>query len=173
MESNLLQEAVSGDSKALSLLINKYKDIAFNIAIGIVKNREDAKDIVQDSFLKVLEGIHKFRNESKFSTWLYRIVYNESLGFAKRRRATEDINNYAIHEVENPDNLEADEYQVLYKVIEQLNETDQSLIRLFYLGEKSVKEIHEITNLSISNIKVILHRARKKMLDRLEYETKR
>ena len=175
MESKILREAISGDSGALSLLIDKYKDIAFNLALGIVKNREDAKDITQDSFLKVLENIHKFRNESKFTTWFYKIVYNQSIGFMQRRIKMEisDINNSKVHQQKMIAECEVDEYEELYQIIDQLDESERNLIQLFYLGEKSLKEIHQVTNLSISNIKVILHRARKKMFDNMPYEATR
>lgn len=133
MESNLLQEAITGDSNALSLLIDRYKEIAFNLALGIVKNREDAKDIVQDSFLKVLENIHKFRNESKFTTWLYRIVYNQSIGFVKRKTKLEiiDINNSKVHQYAYINDSKGKEYENLYKIIDQLDDTERNLIQLF------------------------------------------
>ena len=89
MNSDIINKAVNGDTKALTTLINDYKDIAYNLAYTMVGNREDAKDIVQDSFLRVLGNIGKFRNESGFSTWLYRIVYNESLSFLKRNKITQ------------------------------------------------------------------------------------
>ena len=85
MEPQIIKKAISGDSEALTKLIDKYKDIAYNLALSIVKNGDDAKDITQDSFLKVLENINRFRSDSKFSTWLYRIVYNQSIGFAKKK----------------------------------------------------------------------------------------
>ena len=58
MGSNIIKRAISGDPEALSSLINSHRDIAYNLAISIVKNREDARDITQESFLKVLERIH-------------------------------------------------------------------------------------------------------------------
>jgi RNA polymerase sigma factor (sigma-70 family) len=175
MESKILREAISGDSEALSILIDKYKDIAFNLALGIVRNKEDAKDITQDSFLKVLENIHKFRNESKFTTWLYRIVYNQSIGFKKRSLKIEfhDINTIDVHQQPMQIECEIEEYAELYQIIDQLEDSERNIIQLFYLGEKSLKEIHQITELSIPNIKVILHRSRRKMFDKISYEARR
>lgn len=173
MDSQVLRDAISGDSNALSCLIDKYKDIAFNLAIGIVKNSEDAKDIMQDCFLKVLENIHKFRNESKFSTWLYKIVYNQSIGFVQRKGKLEigDISNNLIHQHRQENENRIDKYEELYRAIDQLADSELNLIQLFYLAEKSLKEIHQITGLSVSNIKVTLYRARKKLSEKLEYET--
>jgi RNA polymerase sigma-70 factor (ECF subfamily) len=169
MDSQILRDAISGDRDALSSLINKYKDIAFNLAISIVKNQEDAKDIIQESFLKVLENIHKFRNDSKFSTWLYKIVYNQSIGLVQKKGKMEfqDFSKDSIaHQMFETD-IEIDRYEALNNAIDQLAEAEYTLIQLYYMAEKSIKDIHQITGMSVSNIKVSLHRARKKLAEKL------
>jgi RNA polymerase sigma factor (sigma-70 family) len=176
MESVLIKNAIAGDSEALSLLINKYKNIAYNLATSIVKDKESAKDITQDSFLKVLENISRFKNESKFSTWLYRIVYNESLQYLKKiqKGSISDIESVKIKNYSDEILNTEDRYQNLdlYQAIEKLDENERNIILLFYLAEKSLREINIITGLSIPNIKVILHRSRKKLYEnlKLEYE---
>ena len=176
MDSVLVKKAIAGDSGALSQLIDKYKDNAYNLAISIVKDKESAKDITQDSLLKVLQNIHRFRNESKFSTWLYRIVYNESLQhILKIKKANlTDIESVKIEIISDDIPSAENEYLKvdLYQAIERLESNERHIILLFYLGEKSVKEINTITGLSKPNIKVILHRARKKLYKhlKLEYE---
>jgi|LSQX01.1.fsa_nt_gb RNA polymerase sigma-70 factor (ECF subfamily) len=170
MESQIIKKAISGDSEALTTLIDKYKDIAYNLALSIVKNREDAKDITQDSFLKVLENINRFRSDSKFSTWLYRIVYNQAIGFAKKNNRTDLVDFSEFVEVSSDNDNQEDKIKELYRAINLLDDTDRNIIMLFYLAEKSIKEIAQITGLSISNIKVILHRARKKLLEKMDYE---
>lgn len=171
MESpEILKEAISGNENALAILIDKHKDIAFNLALSIVKNKEDAKDITQDSFLRVLENIHKFRNESKFSTWLYRIVYNLSIQFERNKNKMNSIesisNNLPDSSTDTFDIQERN--QIINSSLDILDKNERLVITLFYLGEKSLKEIKAITELSISNIKVILHRARKKMTTNLQ-----
>src|SRR6056297_749301 len=74
-----LSKAIDGDHEALNHLLDQHKDLAFSIALKLVGNETDAEDVVQEAFIKVLSSIGRFRKESKFSTWLYRIVYNESL----------------------------------------------------------------------------------------------
>jgi RNA polymerase sigma factor (sigma-70 family) len=171
MESMLIKKAITGDSEALALLIDKYKNIAYNLAFSIVKNKEDAKDITQDSFLKVLENISRFRNDSKFSTWLYRIVYNQSIGFVKNTNRLNSVDYALLFEhSENNDNQEK-RIQELYKAIDLLVDVERNIILLFYLADKSIKEIAQITGMSIANVKVILHRARKKLYEKLEYES--
>jgi RNA polymerase sigma factor (sigma-70 family) len=172
MESQIIKKAIAGDSDALSILINKYKDIAYNLALGIVQNKESAKDITQESFLKVLENICRFRSDSKFSTWLYRIVYNQSIGFVQKVKPLNLLDNELSDSIEHSELPESrnDDYSELYKAIEMLEETERNVVMLFYLAEKKVKEISQITNLSPSNIKVILHRSRKKLQNNMQYE---
>ncbi len=69
-----------------STIINKYKDLAFNIALKITKNEQDSKEIVQDSFVKAFRGLNKFKNESQFSTWFYRIVYNTAISSVRHKK---------------------------------------------------------------------------------------
>ncbi len=172
MESEIIKKAAGGDPEALTLLIDRYKDIAYNLALSIVKNPEDARDITQDSFLKVLEKICSFRNDSKFSTWLYRIVYNQSIGFLKKAHHTSPIDS-DLHDNKTESENDSDELnRELYRAINSLAETDKNIIMLFYLAEKSVKEIALITGLSRGNIKVILHRARKKLYNTMDHASK-
>ena len=69
-----------------SAIINKYKDLAFNIALKITKNEQDSEEIVQDSFVKAFNGLNKFKNESQFSTWFYRIVYNTAISSIRHNK---------------------------------------------------------------------------------------
>jgi len=172
MESQIIKKAISGDSVALTKLVDKYKDIAYNLALSIVKNKEDAKDIAQDSFLRILENISRFRNDSKFSTWLYKIVYNQSIGFVKRENRTKMIDYSVLVDISEKNENQEDKTQDLYKAINLLEDTERNIIMLFYLAEKSIKEIVQITGFSNANIKVILHRARKKLYEKMEYESK-
>lgn len=171
MNETIIEKAVRGDADALKMLVNNHKDMAFNLALSMVKNRELAKDITQDSFLKVLENLHKFRNASRFSTWLYRIVYNQSLQAIKAEnafhRAGEEI--LTSHPSDDVQPGERD-YDPLYRSIQQLDEKERSIIALFYLAEKSLKEIRWITGIKIATIKVTLHRARKKLYHKLKPE---
>lgn len=86
MDSLYLQKIIAGDISKFSYFIEKYKDMAFSIAFRIINNREDAEEIVQDSFLKAFKSLKKFRQDSKFSTWFYRIVVNHSLSKLKREK---------------------------------------------------------------------------------------
>lgn len=172
IESQTILKAKSGDPEALTELVNRHKELAFNVALRITNNNEDAEDIIQDSFLKVLKNVNRFKEESNFSTWLFRIVYNQAVMLMrKRKRSLEFLNAPCleqIHEEEKCDRF--DNYQKLYEAIDKLSVNERNLIDLFYLGGMSVKDIRNITGKSTSNIKVILHRARLKMQQTLKDE---
>lgn len=164
MSKELIQRAKKGDADALNELIEKHKSIAFSIAFKYLKNKEDAEDITQNAFITVLGSIKKFRNESKFSTWLYKIIYHECLKVLKSRSPMiEYMPEFTQIEVTE---LKDETKKVDYKIDEllsHLNPNEYTIITLFYLKEKSIKEIREITSFSKANIKVILHRARTKL----------
>lgn len=169
-KDDIIEKAKLGDTVALSLLIDDHKSLAYNLAFRILKNHNDSKDVVQDSFIKVLEKIQQFQYKAKFSTWLYRIVLNEALKkkHDNKRKAIVPLNT----SVDMPTVDEAEDPSI-DSALETLTEKEKLVITLFYLAEKSIKEINEITGLSISNIKILLHRARlqlKKQLKAAIYE---
>src|ERR1017187_4048263 len=75
----IIESIRNGNDSDYSLLIDKYKNRAFSMLIRMLKNEMDAEEVLQDSFLKAFNGLRTFKNEAKFSTWLYRIVYNTAL----------------------------------------------------------------------------------------------
>jgi len=161
----------NGDPASYSFLVDKYKYMAYTIALKIVRNAEDAQDAAQESFLKAYQQIHQFEGRSKFSTWLYTIVYRTSLSKLKDNRIvtlsiSDDMNENYTDDYTAPqhEQLQIKEQQRLVKqAIHKLPPTEALLITLFYLSENTVKEIHEITGLSITNIKIKLFRARRKL----------
>src|SRR5579859_5800744 len=85
-ELALVKAAKSGDNRAFEVLVRAYEHRIFKVANYIAQNREDAEDIVQDSFLKAYQNLRQFREEAKFYTWLVRIVVNDALMKLRRRR---------------------------------------------------------------------------------------
>ena len=157
---DLIERAKKGDPSALTTLVNAHKDLAFNLALGIVKDADDAKDVTQQSFLKVLEHIRDFRSEAKFSTWLFKIVYNESLKFNSRRSKMLPLNDSGHEELIEEDVSREEFSNKVTRVIEKLGAKEKLVLRLFYLGGKQIREIEQITGFSNNNVKVLLHRGR-------------
>jgi len=149
----------------------QYQNTAYSIAFRIMRNTQDAQDVVQESYVRAFRSIGNFRNESQFSTWLYRIVFNEAI------RARQS--NTAHQSVEIPDDMADPDYagiddalrkvvadertRMLRQVLDRLNPNESLVMTLFYLEEKNIRDIHRITGWSTSNIKVLLHRARKNL----------
>lgn len=171
-----LEQISSGNTNAYAMLINKHKTMAFNVALRITRNREDAEEVIQDAFLKVYYSLKEFEGKSKFSTWLYRIVYNQAISKIRKKNIEQNdlddeiINNFTVGEISRDLNYLASEDQSRYinLALAKLPEEDSAIVTLFYLNESSVEEISEITGLSESNVKVKLHRSRKKLYDELK-----
>ena len=170
-----IDKILKGDSSAYASLVEKHKNLVFSIVIKILNNREDAEEIAQDVFLKVYHALKTFEKKSKFSTWLYRIAYNTAISKTRKKKfefvSIEEsfVANYSTDEIqENLIEAEAGERQaILEKVMNKLNPDDHLLITLFYKSENSVEDISYITGLSASNVKVRLHRIRKKMYEEM------
>ena len=93
-----IDKVLQGDTNAFAYLINKYKDMTYTLAIKIVKNHEDAEEVAQDSFLKAYQKIDSFKGNSKFSTWLYTIVYRTAITkIRKKKLETSDIDDYVMN----------------------------------------------------------------------------
>jgi RNA polymerase sigma factor (sigma-70 family) len=176
-EQAYIERVKKGDSASYAFLVNKYKNMAFTVALKIVNNREDAEDIIQESFLKAYQQIHTFENKSKFSTWLYTIIYRAALNKLPKNKVAflgiddEVHENYMADETSTPaESLETKETQQHVKeAIQRLPQGEAILITLYYLNENSLKEIEEITGLNVNNIKIKLFRARKKLEQELHF----
>lgn len=170
-----IERVLQGDSNAFAFLINRYKDMVFTLALKIVKSREDAEEVAQDSFLKAYQKLDGFKGQSKFSTWLYTIVYRSSLTKVRKKKLeTTDIDSYVLdnhRDGQDFPQLEAmkngEQQKYVRQAIDNLGETDSLLITLFYLHDNSIEEIQEITDMSQSNVKVRLFRARKRLYKEL------
>ena len=166
-----IDKVLTGNAQAFTYLLDKYKDFVFTIAVNIVKNREDAEDIAQDSFVKAFHNLKNFKGDSKFSTWLFTITLRTAISGTRKNNLltseieTHVINNYKDDGLVNQIDMLANKDQAFYikKALKDLPEIDALLLTLYYLHENSTEEIEEITGLNKSNIKVRMHRARKKL----------
>ena len=170
-----IERVLKGDTNAFSHLINKYKNMVFTLVVKIVKNREDAEEVAQDSFIKAYQKLDSFKGDSKFSTWLYTIAYRNALTKVRKKKLeTTDIDTFVMdnhkddHDFPQLEAIKNNEQEKYVKqAVENLGETDSLLITLFYLNDNSIEEIQEITEMSQSNVKVRLFRARKKLYKEL------
>ncbi|MEM7186806.1 MAG: RNA polymerase sigma factor [Bacteroidota bacterium] len=176
-DQQLIERTLSGDSRAFGTLVENYQGYVYTIVLRMVKVKEEAEEVAQDTFVKAYESLSSFRGDSKFSSWLYSIAYRKALDRIrknKRHKASELIEEITSDEIGVGGNvhqlLESKERSAqIQECIMQLPEVDAALVTLYYFEEQSVKEIAKITQLSEENIKVKLYRTRKKMFSLLEH----
>ncbi len=166
-----INSILKGDMGAFGVLVERYEHMVFTLAMRMVKNREEAEEIAQDTFLKVYKGLEGFKGGSKFSTWVYKIAYYRSLDYIKKLRKhpeTSLIEGYLEHDMEVDDHfvdrLEKNEKKIVIKdALKKLSGDDGIVLTLHYFEELSLNEIAVIMNISVNNVKVKLFRARKRL----------
>ena len=171
MDDEVITQVLSGNTEAFRYFVKTYKDMAFNLAVSILKDESIAEEIVQDSFMKAFRGLKSFNRTAKFKTWFYRIVVNES--YQKLRKAKKDIAVVDIDSVHvishDRDSEEPSQNSInIEHAISLLPANEGLALTLFYLEDNSLKEMGEITGWTLSNTKVILHRARKSLRNKIE-----
>lgn len=170
-EDYYLQQAILGEREGFEYLVATYRNLAYTLALKICGNSENAEEVVQDAFMKAFSALSHFRHASKFSTWLYKIVYYTAL--TKKNNERHDTTElyeesgasaYILDEKNEFNNLVvADRKKYLTLALEKLAEEERMVITLHYLGEKSISEIAEILDIGKSAIKMKLMRGRKKL----------
>ena len=167
----LIDAILAGDSKSFSSLVNRYKDVVFTLALRMLKHREEAEEVSQDTFIKVFRSLNKFKGDSKFSTWIYKITYHTCLDRLKKNKRELQVftlNEYSAVQIETMDNalemMEKEERKsAIQECLKQLPSNDIALLTLFYFEELSLDEIAKIIDLTANNVKVKLFRIRKKL----------
>ncbi len=170
-DQDYILKILEGDIQKFSILVNQYKDLVYTLAFRMCKNKEDAEEVSQDTFIKVYKSLNKFKNESKFSTWVYRIAYNtclDNLRKNKRQQQTISINEYTENQLKTLDNaldtMEKEEKkQAIQNCLQLLPSNDSFLLTLYYFEELSLDEISKIINVKPNYVKVKLFRSRKKL----------
>lgn len=161
----LIGRILDGDTSGYAVMVDRYKDLAFTIAFRILGKREDAEEVVQDAFVKAFQNLSSFRQKAKFSTWLYRIIYNTAISKHRQKKPVWQ----QIEEITVPDNTaefmseEEDRHKILETAMQQLPEEDRILLTLYYIDESSVDDLHSILGISKANVKIKLFRARKRL----------
>ena len=177
-DQEIINRTLKGDTNAFSVLVDSYKDLIFTLTMRMLKNREEAEEVAQDTFIKAYKSLDKFKGDSKFSTWLYKVAYNSSLDrIKKNKRYLNDvaIDEYTAHEVKTIDNafdtlVQKERHEAIQRCIDRLPSEDNFILTLYYFEELTLEEISEITGVNANNLKVKLFRARKKLATILKKE---
>ena len=166
-----ISKILNGDSQSFSVLVERYKDLVFTLVLRMLKNREEAEEVSQDTFIKVYKSLDRFKGDSKFSTWIYRVAYNTCLDRIKKNKRqflTVPIDEFTAHHVKTVDDafskletLEREE--AIKRCLGLLPAEDSFLITLYYFEEQTLEELAKVVGLKANNVKVKLFRARKKL----------
>ena len=167
---------MAGNQSAYAGLVKRHQRFVFTLALRFSKNREDAEEIAQDCFVKAYRSLATFQQQSKFSTWLYSIVYTTAMTHLRKKRvgtnsiddegAYSAIDKYGAADKNLAENKSRSYY--LNIAIGQLLPDDAVMITLFYNGEQSIEEIAGTLAMETGTVKVKLFRARQRLKEKLE-----
>lgn len=181
-DQHYINQVIVGNSNAFAVLVNQYKDLVFTLAFKMLKNKEEAEEVSQDTFIKVFNSLNKFKGESKFSTWIYKITYNTCLDRLKKSKKEnsvlyiEDFNEHQVRTIESVlDTLdEKERIQKIQECLQLLPSEEAFLLTLYYFDNQPIDEIAKIIDCNSNNVKIKLFRSRKKLAlilkERLEPE---
>lgn len=182
MEQNdhtIIRKSQQGNLEAFGILVEKYQGYAYNLAFKILAHEEDAKDTIQEAFIRIWKNIKKYNLDNKFTTWMYKIVVNlclDNLKMKKRRRIKE-INEEEEYKLnsdcsngDNPDkNLINKEIATTIRTLtKRLTPKQRIVFVLYFIYEHTIEEIKTLTGMAKGNIKSNLYYARKNMRILLE-----
>ncbi|WP_427338941.1 RNA polymerase sigma factor [Caloranaerobacter sp. DY30410] len=172
-ERILIKKSAEGDVDAFEELIKDYEKRAYNIAYRLLKNSEDAMDVVQEAFIKVYKSIREFKFKSSFSTWIYKIVVNTSIDFIRNKKVVYSLDetikcekgdiNREIADYENTPETELERKltkELVKKSIDKLDDIHRTVIILRDIQGFSYSEISEILGCSLGTVKSRISRGR-------------
>jgi RNA polymerase sigma-70 factor (ECF subfamily) len=176
-DNEIISKVLGGDQQAYAVLVNRYQNYVFTLAMRFTKNREDAEEVSQDIFIKAYRSLANFRGASKFSTWLYTIVNTTCITFLRKKRLeVHSLDNEKVFEV--ADSLDSgmranmieqkSKVAMVNKAINLLGTDDATILTLFYKAEQSLEEIASALGIEVNNAKVKLHRARARLKEKME-----
>jgi RNA polymerase sigma-70 factor (ECF subfamily) len=181
-EQEMISGVINRDREALTTLVTTYQKKVIKTAYYFLGNMEDAEDLAQDVFLKIVESLPRFRHGSSLSTWIYRITVNYSLNAVKKNKQKRIFlrfeNVFGIGEKKGQNKLTAvpaeqdsfnAEYNryILWKMVSSLPEKQRKVFILNKYEDIPYKEIAEITGHSLSAVESLMHRARHNLQKKL------
>jgi RNA polymerase sigma-70 factor (ECF subfamily) len=168
----------AGNSRRFSILVDRHKDRAMTLAVRLVGERNEAEELVQDSFLRAFRSLGTFRGDAKFTTWFYRILYNVCMTSVRRRKElpmldpredpSADGAEWADAEPGIVERLETDEVrEILLEEILRLPEAFRAALTLFYVQELKYEEMTLVLQVPLGTVKTNLSRGRTLLRERV------
>ena len=174
--SELVRKSQLGDNAAFEQLVIRHQDLVFSLAYKLTGNREMANDVAQEAFIRAWKAIEKFRGDSTFSTWIYRITVNTAWTLRKKAKKHNTLNiddtyePIVIDEKKDPElvAINSDLSSVLINALDKIPIEQRIIVELKNIEGRSHKEIADYLDISVTAAKVRLHRAHQKLRQILE-----
>jgi len=187
-DNEIISSVLQGNPNNYRYLVEKYQQMVFRTCIGFVHNKDDADDLTQDIFIQAYQALPRFKGDSAFSTWLYRIAVNASLNKIRKsplKNILQRIENFTgkrnEHETfvsvstgEDPENMliRQEQIEAVRQALDALPENQRTAIILSKYDDLSQKEIAEIMNNTEGAVEALLQRAKKNLRDKLSGKRK-
>ena len=171
-DNKIIRRVAGGESAAYAIIVGRYQQYVFTLVLRYVPQRELAEELAQDVFVKAYNFLRNFREESKFSTWLYTIVHTTCLSHLRKKPASarsfdeDELQHLALPFSQNNAGSvieQRSEKAMIESAINMLKADDAEVLTLYYQAEQSIEEIAQIIGIPAGTIKVKLHRARQKL----------
>ncbi|MHA6481036.1 RNA polymerase sigma factor SigW [Paenibacillus sp. strain BS8-2] len=183
LENQLARLALKGDQQAFEELVDLYQDKLFHMAYRMLSNRQEAEDVVQETFLRVYKNLDRFDESLKFSTWIYRIATNLCIDRLRKRKPTysldaesseyEGLDGYSMIPGDNrtPESelILSDTQRIIHQAMETLPPKYKSVMMLRYIQDLSLQEVGDILGMPVTTIKTRVHRGREFLRKKLEH----
>ena len=174
--SELVKKSQLGEKAAFEQLVIRHQELVFSLAYKLTGNREMANDVAQESFIRAWKAIEKFRGDSTFSTWIYRITVNTAWTLRKKARKHNTLNiedtyePIVIDEKKDPElvAINSDLSSVLINALDKIPIEQRIIVELKNIEGRSHKEIADYLDISVTAAKVRLHRAHQRLRQILE-----
>ena len=174
--AELVRKSQFGDKAAFEQLVIRHQELVFSLAYKLTGNREMANDVAQEAFIRAWKAIEKFRGDSTFSTWIYRITVNTAWTLRKKAKKHNTLNiddtyePIVIDEKKDPElvAINSDLSSVLINALDKIPIEQRIIVELKNIEGRSHKEIADYLDISVTAAKVRLHRAHQKLRQILE-----
>lgn len=183
LEPQLVKLVLKGDRLAFAELVELYQEKLFHMAYRMLNNKQEAEDIVQETFLRVYNNLHRYDDTQKFSTWIYRIATNLCIDQLRKRKQVysldaestdyEGLDGYSMIPSDNrtPESelIISETQSIIHQAIDQLPPKYKSVMVLRYIQELSLQEVGDILEMPVTTVKTRVHRGREYLRKKLEY----
>jgi len=184
VETRLARLSLKGDQRAFAEIVDMYKDKLYHLAFRMTSNRQEAEDVVQETFLRVYKNLDRYDENQKFSTWIYRIATNLCIDRLRKRKAIysldaesadhEGLDGYAMlpSDDRTPESelLLSETQRLIQEAIATLPIKYKSVMILRYLQDLSLQEISDVLDMPVTTVKTRVHRGREFLRKKLEHK---